>query len=598
MMRPSQTAVLTVSALGVMLAGSSCGSGQEATGELPSYALPAAATGDDPTGPAVRFTNITSQAGVDFVHERGAFGNKWMPETVGSGGGFLDYDGDAWPDLFLVNGAPWPGRDGQRSSSTLKLYRNLQNGRFADVTVAASLDIPLYGMGATFADYDADGDVDVYVTAVGDNKLLRNDNGRFRDVTRAMGVTGNNPDPRVPPAWSTGAVWVDVDRDGWVDLFVCNYVKWTPETDLFTTLDGTTKSYATPQQYQGESCRLYRNWNGGRFEDVTSEAGVEDPNGKSLGVAVTDFDDDGWPDLIVANDTYPNFLYRNNGDGTFTDVAVAVGVAFDEFGRARAGMGVDAADLTGEGRLSIAIGNFSHEPLSLYSEVQGGLFQDRAGAARLTNASLLALTFGVLFVDVDLDGLLDLITANGHIEPTVNAVQRDVTFEQRPQLFRNVGGGRFVDASDEVGEAFQEPIVGRGIAQADLDRDGDLDVLLTVNGGAPRLFRNDLATDGARWVRIELQGMHPNLDALGAVVTAYVGERVVRRMVRTGSSYLAQSDIEAVVIGLGDASQADSIWVRWPTSGRVDRMGAALAGATYIIREAEPRLETTSSDGS
>ncbi len=575
----------------VLLAG--CGRGDPTPEhQQPEYAARSYAVTD--TGAArttLRFSDITKSAGIDFVHETGAFGEKWMPETMGSGGGFLDYDGDGWPDIFLVNGSQWSGHDQGTVPATPRLYRNLGNGRFSDVTIQAGLDFTVYGMGAAFGDYDADGDLDIYVTALGRNKLLRNDGGRFTEVTGTAGGDGAGH----APAWSTGAAWVDVDRDGRLDLFVCNYVQWTPATDLFTTLDGKTKTYATPQQYQGESCRLYHNEDGRRFSDVTELAGVLNSDGKSLGVAIADVNDDGWPDLLVANDTERNFLYLNDGDGTFTDIALRAGIGYDEFGRARAGMGIDVGDVTGHGRLSIAIGNFSGESLALFTQIGNELFQDLAGSARLSRASLPALTFGLLFADFDLDGYLDLVTGNGHIEPTINTVQQNITFAQRPQLFLNDGWGRFVEVGDRLGEPFSVPIVARGIATADIDRDGDLDLLITVNGGSAKLLRNDLDMTDRRWVGIRLEGDRPNVNGIGAVVTVYVGELVQRRMVRTGSSYLTQSDVSMLIFGLGDALEADSLTVRWPTTGATHMFRSMRSGLTYLLRENEPGV--LSADG-
>jgi len=545
-----------------------CGSRPDVEVEQPAYASASYATvGDSRTATPLRFDNITETTGIDFIHETGAFGEKWMPETMGSGGGFLDYDVDGLPDLFLVNGSEWPGHSTGGPSATPRLYRNRGNGMFEDVTVVAGLEFSIYGMGSAFADYDADGDPDIYVTAVGDNKLLRNDNGFFVDVTTELGVSGNDETGTDPPAWSTAAAWVDVDRDGWVDLFVCNYVKWTPESDLFTTLDGKNKSYATPQQYSGETCRLYSNSEGRRFEDVTARSGIFNPDGKSLGLAVTDINRDGWPDVVVANDTERNFLYLNNGNGIFTDIGLRAGIGFDEFGRARAGMGVDVADLTGDGSLSIVVGNFSREPLSLFRQIDTELFQDVAGKARLTRESILMLTFGVLFTDLDLDGDIDLIAANGHIEPEINAVQQDVTFAQAPQVFLNDGNGEFVEVSSQIGGSFEEPVVARGIAHADIDRDGDPDLLITVNGGSPMLLRNEMPGGVRNSIGITLRGRAPNLDAIGANVILYAQGRIQRRMVRTGSSYLSQSDVGTLLFGLDDATIVDSLIVRWPTTG-------------------------------
>ncbi|MGH7452101.1 MAG: CRTAC1 family protein [bacterium] len=552
----------------------------------PSYVIPETTS----TQSAIRFTDITAAGGINFTHETGAFGKKWMPETMGSGGGFLDYDNDGRPDIFLANGAYWSQHEKGNPAPVPHLYRNLGNGRFKDVTAEAGLNFSIYGMGCAFGDYDSDGDTDIYLTAVGDNKLLRNDRGKFTEVTADADVTGSSKRRDESPAWSTSAAWVDVDRDGRLDLFVCKYVKWTPETDLFTTLDGKTKSYATPEQYQGETCRLYRNLDGKHFKDITEAAGVLNPDGKSLGVAVADFNDDGWPDLVVANDTQPNFLYLNKGDGTFTNVALQAGVAYDEAGRARAGMGIDVADLANNGKLAIVIGNFSREPLSLYTQINKELFQDLAGAARLTKSTLLMLTFGLLFADFDLDGYADLAVANGHIEPEINAVQQDITFAQRPQLFHNNGRGQFVDISDHAGEAFAKPIVGRGLAAADIDNDGDADLLVTVNGGSPLLLRNEAAEASTNWIKLHLLGNAPNLAAVGATVTLWAGDLVQREMVRTGSSYLSQSESNPVIFGLGSHSQADSIAIRWPTSGKVDKLGVARARQVYTIRESSPNL--------
>jgi hypothetical protein len=540
----------------------------------------------------IRFTDVTQGAGLHFPHHNGAFGQKWMPETMGSGGGFIDYDNDGNCDVFLVNGADWPGHERPGPRPTQKLFRNLGNGAFADVTEAAGLAAAFYGMGCAFGDFDGDGDADIYVTAVGDNRLFRNDAGRFVDVAAEAGVLGRDPTPGASPGWSTSAAWFDADRDGDLDLFVARYVQWTPETDLFTTLDGKHKSYATPQQYAGQSCLFYRNLGGSRFEDATRLAGLRNDEGKSLGVVVDDFNDDGRPDLFVANDTQPHFLYVHQGDGTFVDRGTEAGCAYDDAGRARAGMGVDAADFNNDGVPHIVIGNFSGEPLSLYGRVGAAdpaaplLFQDFAGSARLTAPTLPCLTFGVLFADFDSDGRLDLAVANGHIEPEINAVQSEVTFAQRPQLFRNTGRRSFIDVGAAAGPPFQEPVVARGLAAADFDNDGDVDLLLTVNAGPAKLLRNDTpASDHRRWIKIKLLGAGANRNALGATVFAAAGDWSQRRFIRAGSSYLSQSDT-VLVIGLGDRPQLDRLTVRWP-DGNSDRFGPLAAGKLHEIRQAE-----------
>ena len=569
-----------------------CGGDRPADRPASSYARPDAGyapSGPEADLPSYRFTDVTREAEIGFVHETGAFGQKWMPETMGSGGGFFDYDGDGLPDVLLVNSAEWPGHRSSGERAHAALYRNRGDGTFEDVsdeTGVADLTSGVYGMGVTFGDYDGDGDPDVYLTAVGDNLLLRNDGSRFRDVTGAAGVNGGPTGTGDVPTWSTAAAWFDTDRDGRLDLFVCNYVRWSPETDLYTTLDGETKAYATPEPYEGESCRLYRNVDGRRFEDATERAGVFNPEGKSLGVVVTDLNDDGWPDVVVANDTRRNFLYRNDGDGTFTDVALEAGIAYDDRGRARAGMGVDVADVAGHGRRSIAIGNFSNEPLALFTRIGDGVYQDLAGSAGLTRPTLLPLTFGLVFVDLDLDGYEDLVAANGHIEPEIEEVTERVRFEQPPQLFHNTGRGRFVEATEAAGPAFSRPAVGRGLATSDYDRDGDPDLLLTTNGGAPRLLRNDIPRgERGGWVRIRLEGRPPNTGAVGAEVTAHVGERSLRRRVRTGHSYLSQSESNPMLFGLGDRAVVDSLSVRWPTTGRVTTTGALEAGRSHVVRE-------------
>ena len=531
--------------------------------------------------PTMRFVDVTREAGLEFRHETGARGDKWMPETMGSGCALFDYDGDSYLDVLLVNSEGWQGE-----KAPGKLYRNLGNGTFADATKRTGLDFSVYGMGATIADYDADGDPDIYLTTLGPNLLLRNDAGRFVDVAREAGVAGavwRDDAGNESPEWSTGAAWVDVDGDGWLDLLVTNYVRWSPSTDIYTTLDGKGKSYATPQQYPGSTPRLYRNLGEGRFREITAEAGLLLPEGKSMGVAMTDFENDGRIDLVVTNDTQPNFLLQNLGGGRFEERGLAAGIGYDESGRARAGMGVDIASVANDGALSIAIGNFSREALSLYRQAGREVFVDAAGRARLMQATLRPLTFGLRFFDCDLDGYQDLILANGHIEPEINAVQKEIEYQQAPQLFWNAGDGRMVEVSEQTGGPFLKPVVARGLAVGDIEADGDLDVLLTTNGGPAYLLRNEGPT--GRAVALDLTGKAPNRDAIGAQVTAQVGEQAQVFMVRTGSSYLSHSPT-TLTVGLGAAEQIDRLEIRWP-DGTVETLEQVAAGARYEIAQGE-----------
>jgi hypothetical protein len=525
------------------------------------------------------FADVTAGAGIRFKHESGAFGKKYLPETMGSGGAFLDADGDGWQDILLVNSMRWPTAPQPAKRTVLALYRNNQNGTFTDVTETAGLAVPLYGMGVAAADYDNDGRTDIYITAVGPNRLFRNVSQggrlRFTDVTKAAGVGDSG--------FSASAAWVDYDRDGRLDLYVTNYVEWTLETDRFCSLDGKAKSYCTPEAYKGQSPTLYRNRGNGVFENATKRAGLHDPTSKALGVALIDYNADGWLDLFVANDTQPNRLYENRKNGTFTDVAVAAGVAFNEAGVARAGMGVDAADYNGSGRQSVVIGNFSTEMMALYRNEGNGLFVDEAPRSAIGKASMLRLTFASFFFDFDLDGRLDIFAANGHVADDISAAQPRVTYAQPPLLFRNAGSGRFEDATPAAGTALQEPMVARGAAYGDYDNDGDLDLLVTTNNGPARLLRNE-GGERNRRLRVRLRGVTSNRDAIGAFVRAtHASGTSPWLMVKTGSSYCSQSEMP-VTLGLGRAERVTRIEVKWP-DGRIETLPAADADQALTIEE-------------
>ncbi len=535
-----------------------------------------------PCAAQIEFTDVTAQAGIRFVHNSGAFGNKYFPETLGAGGLFLDVDGDGWQDILLVNSAHWPGRGGDESHPAL--YRNEGDGTFTDITSGSGLDVESYGIGGAAADYDNDGYVDVYLTTLGDNRLFKGlGDGTFVDVTETAGVSDGG--------FSTSALWFDYDNDGNVDLFVVNYVEWTVDSDLFCTLDGETKSYCTPESYTGQSPTLYRNRGDGTFEDVTERAGVDDPSSKGLGVAMLDFDSDGWMDIFVANDTQPNRLYRNGGDGTFVDVAVLAGVAFSETGVARAGMGVDAADYDRSGRPSLVIGNFSNEMMSLYHSEGNGLFIDEAPRSAIGRASLLTLTFGCFFFDFDLDGWPDVFAANGHVADDIERVQSRVTYAQRPHLFRNLGDGRFEEVTGESGADLGRPMVARGAAYADFDNDGDLDVLVTANNGAARLLRNS-GEHANNVLRVQTIGVASNRNGIGARVEVWVrGGAQLWQIVKTGSSFASQSELP-LTFGLGGATAVDAVRVTWP-GGRVDSIGTVEANQLITVQEGDGVVRAT-----
>jgi len=523
--------------------------------------------GTPPAPLGFSFTDVTTAVGIQFQHNSGAFGGKFLPETLGSGCAFLDYDNDGWQDVLLVNGMDWPGH--KRQKSTLRLYRNNGNGTFTDVTRAAGLDIEMYGMGVAIGDYNNDGFPDIFISCVGQSHLFRNNgDGKFTDVTRAAGFLNRE-------GFSTSALWIDYDRDGLLDLFVCNYVRWSPEHDVFCSLDGTHKSYCTPEAYRGNTCWLFHNRGDGTFEDVTATSGVFDSSSKSLGVAMFDYDQDGWPDLLVANDTQPNKLYRNLRNGKFKDVAVEAGLAFSTEGKARAGMGVDTGDFENSGRPGVAITNFDNEMIGLYRAVSATAYDDISQASGVGGPSKSTLGFGCTFLDVNLDGSLDLAVANGHIDETVRNIRGNVGYAQPPQLFLNSGNGKFQDVAAEVGGGFEKPKVGRGLAYGDFDGDGDLDVLMTTNNGPAYLFRNDQSS-GNRSVRFRLVGTKSNRDAIGACVRIFYNGQNQTRLVHGGSSYLSQSELP-VTFGLGKRDKIDRVTIDWP-SGKNEEFKNLAAG--------------------
>jgi hypothetical protein len=554
-----------------------CGCGRQAVGALPAGAAP-------------RFVDVALERGVQFRHTSAKSGRFYLPETVGAGCAFLDYDGDGRLDLFFVNSSRLPGFKG-KGSFYPALFRQRPEGSFEDVTKRAGLAIDCYGMGVAVGDYDNDGHPDLYLTALGPNYLFHNNgDGTFSDVTARAAVG----DPR----WSTSVAWLDYDRDGHLDLLVGNYCRWNPAVNVICRTAAGPQICA-PDRYHGAPSTLYHSNGDGTFTDVTRQAGVLSEVGKALGVVTWDFDDDRWPDLMVANDMEPNLLYRNNHDGTFREVGVEAGVAYSMAGKARSGMGIDSGDIENDGREGIVIGNNSREGLALFRPVDASLpasagggggdagpprFTDAAETAGLFQPSFLSLTFGTVFCDVDLDGWKDIVTANGHVNEGIERDGVGVTFAQRMQLFHNQGGGRFVDISPSAGPAFQDAIVGRGLAVGDYDSDGDPDLLVSVNDGPARLLRNDLPA-GNHWLQVNLIGTRSNRSGIGSRIRIEAGGVRQTGWVRSGSSYCSANDLKAY-FGLGRANRIDRLEVRWP-NGQTETVADVPIDQVVSIREGQ-----------
>lgn len=520
-------------------------------------------------------TDVTAEAGLaKFKHDNGAAGNMWFPEQMGAGCGFIDYDNDNWADIILVGGGRWEG-DERGPAQGLWLFKNQRNGSFVDVTAEVGLaDVVAWGTGILSGDFDNDGDDDLYLTALGYNHLFKNDGGKFSDITARAGVAGKN-------IWSSSAVFFDADRDGWLDLYVGNYADWTPETDIYCSIGDGKKVYCRPAVYKGIASTYFYNNGDGTFSDKTAEAGFLPASGKSLGIAMFDYNNDGWPDLAVANDGEHDLLYENQHDGTFRDVGPERGMAFGENGEARAGMGIDAGVIDSTGMESVFVGNFSNEMIGVYRYLDNGFFINRDAVSRIGRASLMSLTFGLFLFDVELDGDLDLFVANGHVYPIRTQFQQGITYRQRSQLFINNGDGNFKEINDEVGGVLLEKMVARGAVYGDYDRDGDLDVLLTENNGPAHLWRNDLPP--ANFLRIKLVGTKSNKNGLGTKVVATVGKQKMFRRCRTGSSYLSQLE-RTLTFGLGTAGKVDTLRVYW-LSGEVQEFYDVFGNREILITE-------------
>mgnify|MGYP002262064648 FL=1 len=529
----------------------------------------------------INFAEVTSEAGLgNFRHDNGSFGEMWFPEQMGSGVGFIDYNDDGWVDILLVGGGGWANHT-KRKVKALWLYKNNKDGTFSDVTEETGLEhINTYGLGIVAADYNNDGYQDIFLTSLGKNILLRNHDGIFKDVSQPSGL-GNRIE------WSSSAIFFDADKDGWLDLYVGNYAIWSPASDLWCSLDSKTKVYCPPEMYVGLPSRFYHNNGDGTFSDHTQIAGFLPAPGKSLGVVQLDYNDDGWPDLAVANDGERDLLYQNNGDGTFTEKGTELGMAYGENGEARAGMGIDAGIVDSSGYPSIFVGNFSNEMIGVYRYSGKGWFNDRAALSRIGRPSYLSLTFGLFLFDVDLDTDLDLFVGNGHVYPFRTKDQEGITYRQVSQLFTNNGSGVFADANKMVAGVLNNKMVVRGAAVGDYDRDGDLDILLTENNGPVHLWRNN--TEKKNFLRVILEGETSNKDALGAKVVVSVDGYKMERIIRTGSSYLSQSELTAS-FGLGNHTTVDSVSIIWP-SGEIDTFTNIKNNREIFIKEGSNRAE-------
>jgi len=562
--------------------------------KVTALSAPAAPVRSQAEIPVSKFADITRDAGIHFVHNNGARGEKLLPETMGSGVAFFDFDNDGDQDLLFVNGTAWPWHAAEGGKPTTSaLYRNDGTGKFTDTTAGSGLDTPLYGMGIAVGDYDNDGLTDAFISTVGGGRLFHNlGGGKFKEVTTEAGVAGSTKD------WSTASAWFDYDNDGRLDLLVANYVRWSREIDAQVgyTLVGVGRAYGPPMNFEGAFPRLYHNDGNGQFTEVTEKSGfqVKNPStgvpaAKTLGIAPVDIDGDGWMDVVLANDTVPNMVFLNQRDGTFKEVGAISGIAFDSYGNTRGAMGIDTARFRNDATLGVVIGNFANEMTALYvSQRNRTNFVDEAIPEGVGPVSRLPLKFGVFFFDYDLDGWLDLLSINGHLEEEISKVQQSQKYAQSAQLLWNAGaskqGGFLPVGPDQAGADIFKPIVGRGSAFADIDGDGDLDTVFTQVAGPPVLLRNDQKAD-RHWVRLKLIGTKGNREAIGAWAEVRAGGQTQSRQVMPTRSYLSQSELP-LTFGLGKTDRVEEVTVHWP-GGEKQRLSAVPLDQTTTITQGQ-----------
>ncbi len=549
-----------------------------------------AAASPQASGVAIRLVDVAAHAGLTLLNVCGGPSKDYIVEVNGNGAAFFDYDNDGDMDALIVNGSTLENMK-NGGDPIVALFRNDGRGQFAHVTAATGINARGWGMGACVADYDNDGFQDAYITAFGPNVLLRNKgDGTFTDETKRAGVG----DPR----WSTNCAFADYDRDGDLDLYVANYLTFSERTIPKRGASPDCKYMGLdvmcgPKDLPGEADVLYRNNADGTFTDVSRAAGIADPGHYGFGVLFTDLDDDGWPDIFVANDSVPNLLFRNNRDGTFSEIGLRSGVALSGDGKPQAGMGADAADYDGDGRLDVFVTNFSQDHNTLYQNSLDGLFSDVSYQAGVVTPGLPYLGWGTGFADFDNDALLDLFVANGHVYPEVDGFRLGTTYLQRKQLFKNLGMGRFRDVSQEVGGGLLTEKSSRGAAFGDVDNDGDIDVLVINMNDRPTLLRNETASTN-NWITLQLAAKSHNRDAIGARVRLEDPTTLQIADVRSGGSYLSHNDMR-VHFGLGPRTTVPPLTVRWP-GGAVERFEGLAANGIRVIQEGNGRAGTRGAD--